>query len=75
MATTRSHRWGQRASFGALMVIVTAGAGCAPQLDSQQYGKTLPGVPLVEGADEPYLLPRLEDPAIGPTGETEDPQK
>ncbi len=75
MAITRSHRWLQRTSFGVLMVLVATGTGCAPQLDPQQYGKTLPEVPRVEGADEPYPLPELEESAIGSAGDAAERQK
>ncbi len=75
MAITRSHRWLQRTSFGVLMVLVITSTGCAPQTDPQQYGKILQEVPRVEGADEPYRLPELEESATGSAGDAAEPQK
>lgn len=38
-------------------------AGCDPSLDPKEYGQILDGLPKVEGADKPYPLPKLVDPA------------
>ncbi len=40
-------------------------AGCAPKLDPQEYGQVVSELPKVQGADKPYRLPQLDEPATG----------
>jgi hypothetical protein len=56
--TTRVPRVLQVAALGALFL-----AGCSdPPLDPKEYGQVTKGLPDIEGANEPYPLPGLEDP-------------
>jgi hypothetical protein len=53
-------------AVGMLLACCVAPAGCQPQLDPQEYGDVSDKLPKIEGADEPYPLPKLEDPAEKP---------
>ena len=37
--------------------------GCRPQLDPEQYGEVLSGLPRVPGAEKPYPLPEIDESA------------
>ncbi len=51
---------------GLLLACCVVPAGCQPKLDPQEYGEVLDKLPKIEGADEPYPLPKLEDPSEKP---------
>jgi hypothetical protein len=62
MITALRFRRLQRSSPGVLLVALVLVGGCAPSLDPQEYGQVIHEIPKVEGADEPYPLPQLEEP-------------
>jgi len=65
MTPTR-HASRSSGAWAAGAVVLVLVAGCAPELDPQQYGQVIYEVPRVEGADKPYPLPQLETPAKKP---------
>ena len=52
----------QTAPAALLLLSGAVLTGCNPQLDPQEYGDVVTVFPLVEGAEKPYPLPKLEDP-------------
>lgn len=75
MAKTHCFRKRAGAWLGVIVALFAPSGGCAPQLDAQQYGKVVPSVPKVEGADKPYPLPELEETPGLPTGEAKQAEK
>ena len=63
MITPRLQLRLQAVLVGMLFTGSLVAVGCDPPLDPKEYGEILDELPKVEGADKPYPLPKLVDPA------------
>lgn len=66
MITTRSRNRPRAAIVGILLLALVPLAGCEQKLDPRQYGQIITALPEIKGADKPFPLPQLEDPAEKP---------
>jgi len=59
---TRRKRILRSGAAALLLVLGVLVAGCDPPLDPKKYGEILTDMPQVEGAEEAYPLPQLDEP-------------
>jgi hypothetical protein len=46
----------------AVGLLLVLHGGCGPRLSESELGKVLRDIPKIEGADEPYPMPKLDEP-------------